>query len=129
MWRAELGYPTCITQMFANYHKDGGRYRGVSPDGKNAKQGDPYLNTTIEKAKQEFDIKKQQSLVHDMIRYVAGQAYAIPESWTSTLVFTIQWPVIGNLGVIRTANGANTIVESVAPSWWIDDTKPPLGKA
>ncbi len=128
MWRAELGYPTCVAQMFANYHKDGGRYRGVSQDGKNAKQGDPYLNATIEKAKQEFDLKKQQGLVQDMIRYVAGQAYAIPESWQSTLVFTIQWPVIGNLGVVRTANGANTIVEQVAPSWWVDDSKPPIGK-
>ncbi len=129
IWRAELGYPTCVAQLFANYHKDGGRYRGVSQDGKNAKQGDPYLNETIEKAKQEFDLKKQQALVHDMIRYVAGQAYAIPESWQSTLVFTIQWPVIGNLGVVRTANGGNPVVESVAPSWWVDDTKPPIGKA
>ena len=129
IWRAELGYPTCIAQMFANYHKDGGRYRGVSPTGTNAKQGDPYLNTTIEKAKQEFDLKKQQGLVHDMIRYVAGQAYAIPESWTSTLVFTIQWPSIGNLGVVRTANGGNLPVEVYGPSWWVDDSKPPIAKA
>lgn len=128
IWRAELGYPTCVAQLFANYHKDGGRYRGVSPDGKNAKQGDPYLNTTIEKAKQEFDLKKQQSLVHDMIRHVAGQAYAIPESWQSTLVFTIQWPAIGNLGLWRTAVGGNTIVDYVASTWWIDDTKAPLAK-
>ena len=55
--------------------------------------------------------------------------YAIPESWQSTLVFTIQWPVIGNLGVVRTANGGNPIVEYVAPSWWIDDSQPPLGKS
>jgi peptide/nickel transport system substrate-binding protein len=126
MWRAELGYPTCVAQMFANLHKDGGRYRGLTPTGTNAKQGDPYLNSTIEKAKQEFDLKKQQELVHDMIRYVAGQAYAIPESWTSTLVFENWWPVTGNLGVYRTANGGNAVVEVYAPTWWIDDTQPPL---
>ncbi len=126
MWRAELGYPTCVSQMFANLHKDGGRYRGVSPDGQNAKQGDPYLNTTIEKAKQEFDLKKQQGLVQDMIRYVAGQAYAIPESWTSTLVFENWWPVTGNLYVYRTANGGNPVVEVNAPTWWIDDQQAPL---
>jgi ABC-type transport system substrate-binding protein len=126
MWRAELGYPTCVSQLFANLHKDGGRYRGVSPDGNNAKQGDPYLNDTIVKAKQEFDLKKQQDLVHDIIKYVAGQSYAIPESWTSTLVFENWWPVTGNQGVFNTANGGNPVVEVYAPTWWIDDSQPPL---
>jgi len=129
IWRAELGYPTCVAQMFANIHKDGGRYRGLTPTGTNAKQGDPYLNGTIEKAKLEFDLKKQQELVHEVIRYMADQAYYIPESWQSTKKFTISWPVTGNLGLYRTANGGSIVPEVYAPTWWIDDTKAPIAKS
>jgi ABC-type transport system substrate-binding protein len=60
IYRAELSYPTCQAGLYGNIHKDGGRYRGLTPTGQNAKQGDPYLNSTIEKIKQEFDIKKAQ---------------------------------------------------------------------
>ena len=53
MYRLELAYPTAIAQLFGNYHPSGGRYRGVRPDGGNAKQGDPKLNQMIEAARRE----------------------------------------------------------------------------
>ncbi|HEY7268549.1 MAG TPA: hypothetical protein VH951_01860, partial [Dehalococcoidia bacterium] len=56
----------------------------------------------------------------------AGEAYAIPESWTSTLVFENWWPVTGNYGVWNTANGGSPVVEVYTPTWWIDDQAAPL---
>ena len=127
MYRAELAYPTAVAQLFGNYHPSGGRYRGVSPDGKNAKGGDPKLNTMIEAARKEFDNKKQISQVHDILKYAAGQVYAIPPVPTS-LGIVAYWPVIGNYGLYRTQTGGSPTNEFYVPYWWIDSTKAPLNK-
>jgi peptide/nickel transport system substrate-binding protein len=127
IWRAELSYPTAAAGLYGNVHKDGGRYRGLTPTGLNAKQGDPYLNDAIVKAKQEFDAKKQQALIADIQRYAADKAYYLPV-YGSFPAYTLIWPAIGNYGTLRSGPGGNTIVETVL-SWWVDDRKPPLGKA
>ncbi len=127
LYRAELAYPTAIAQLFGNYHPSGGRYRGVSPDGKNAKGGDPKLNAMIETARKEFDIKKQITQVHDILRYSAGQAYSIPPR-PANLSILAYWPVIGNHGLYRTQTGGSPTNESYVPYWWIDTTKAPINK-
>jgi peptide/nickel transport system substrate-binding protein len=127
MYRAELAYPTAVAQLFGNYHPSGGRYRGVSPDGKNAKAGDPKLNQMIETARKEFDTKRQIALVHDILRYAAGQVYSIPPR-PAGLGIIAYWPVIANYGLYRTQTGGSPTNESYVPFWWIDQTKPPLNK-
>jgi peptide/nickel transport system substrate-binding protein len=128
IWGAERGYPTVASQIFATMHKDGPRFHGMTPDGKEAWKGDPKVNSMIEQIRTEFDLKKQQSLVQDFIRYMTGQAYNIPYP-VDTLGFGAYWPVIGNLGVLRTYAGGNGVVETAGASWWIDTSKPPLAKA
>ncbi len=127
IYRAELAYPTAIAQLFGNYHPSGGRYRGVRADGGNAKQGDPKLNTMIETARKEFDIKKQITQVHEILRYAAGQVYSIPPR-PANLGIVAYWPVIGNHGLYRTQTGGSPTNESYVPYWWIDTSKAPLNK-
>jgi peptide/nickel transport system substrate-binding protein len=127
IYRAELAYPTAVAQLFGNYHPSGGRYRGVRPDGGTAKQGDPKLNQMIEAARKEFDTEKQIDMVHDILRYAAGQVYSIPPR-PANLGIVACWPVIGNHGLYRTQTGGSPTNESYVPYWWIDTTKPPLSR-
>jgi len=127
IYRAELAYPTAIAQLFGNYHPSGGRYRGASPDGKDAKHGDPKLNTMIETARKEFDNKKQIEQTHEILRYMAGQVYAVPVI-PASLGLLAYWPVIGNYGLYRTQTGGSPTNESYVPYWWIDTSKAPINK-
>ena len=45
---AERSYPTVAGQLFATMHKDGPRFHGMSPNGLNAKDGDPQVNSMID---------------------------------------------------------------------------------
>ena len=126
MYALERTYPTVATQLAATLHKDGERFHGLTPDGRSAHLGDPRLNDMVDKVKVEFDMKKQQDMVHEVIRYVAQKAYNVPATY-ARLAFDLSWPVIGNYGVYRTYNSGSTVGESRL-NWWIDDTKAPLGK-
>ncbi len=127
LYGLERGYPTVAGQLAATVHKDGERFHGGSVDGKSAHLGDPKVNDAVDKIRQEFDLKKQQDLVQDLIRYMAQMCYNVPSSYAA-LGFNLNWPVIGNYGVHRTYNSGNTISE-VTLNWWIDDTKAPLAKS
>ena len=107
----------------------------MSPDGRNVEQGDPKLNELIEKMKVEFDEKKQQALVYDAQRLIAGQAYVVPNAG-SVKTFGIAWPAVGNMGVFNSYGsptpGGTGVTASWAEqyhSWWVDSTKAPLNKA
>jgi hypothetical protein len=105
-------------------HKDGPRFHGMSPTGSNPAQGDPEVNSRIDKIRTEFDLGKQQDQVHDFIRYITEKAYLLPFPF-ATLAFGLYWPVIGNLQVFDTFAGGNAVTET-ALHWWIDDSKAPL---
>jgi len=124
IYGAEKVYPSVPSQLFGTMHKDGALFHGMTPDGRNPHLGDPRVNDMIEKIKLENDRSRQQDLVHDLIRYMTGQAYNIPRPATSKN-FNVWWPVIGNLGVYPTYAGGQ---ERIEPSWhwWIDSTKPPV---
>jgi ABC-type transport system substrate-binding protein len=125
IYRAELAYPTAVDQLFGNYHPAGGRYRGVSPDGKDAKHGDAKLSSMIEAARREFDTKKQISQAHEILKYMAGQAYAVPVI-PASLGIVLYWPVIEGYGLYRLQTGGDDITETLAPAWWINQGKPPI---
>jgi peptide/nickel transport system substrate-binding protein len=122
---AERSYPTLASNMFAIMHKDGARFHGMTPNGLNPKDGDPQVNSLIEKIKVEFDLQKQQSLAQELAKYMAQQQYNIPFP-TSTLGFGTYWPCIGNLGLYHTYVGGSATVETYAPYVWLDQTKPPF---
>jgi peptide/nickel transport system substrate-binding protein len=124
LYGLERGYPTVAAQMAATVHKDGERFHGLTPDGQNPHLGDPQVNALVEKMKTEFDLGRQQGLAHDLIKYMAERAYNVPASY-ARLNFTLDWPVIRNLGVYRTYNSPNPVVERYL-SWWLDETQPPL---
>ena len=82
------------------------------------------VNALVEKMKTEFDLGRQQGLAHDLIKYMAERAYNVPATY-ARLNFTLDWPVIRNLGVYRTYNSPNPVVERYL-NWWLDETQPPL---
>ncbi|HXH22935.1 MAG TPA: ABC transporter substrate-binding protein [Dehalococcoidia bacterium] len=126
-WMAERTYPTVASQLFATLHKDGPRFVGMTPTGNNAQQGDPKVNADVEKIRNEFDLEKQQALVHDLLRYMAGKAYYIPVQFpVGTPGFSLYWPCVSNLGAYVGFAGSNTAAET-GLHLWIDTTKPPLG--
>ena len=124
--RALRGFPTVAAGLYGTMHKDGGFFQGSTPDGKNPHLGDPKVMDLIDKIKAEPDLKRQQSLVHDVIRYLAGQTYSVPRP-ASVKAFSVWWPAIGNLGMTASYAGANQIAE-VRRDWWVDTTKAPLGQ-
>jgi ABC-type transport system substrate-binding protein len=126
--RAPTFYATLAQTLFTNQHKDGSRFEGCSPDGKNAQNGDPDLNTKIEKLKQEFDLNKAHAQALDIAQYVADKAYWVQGYPFSNLAFGVYWPVIGNLGVWRTWSTSRLVPETVM-HWWIDDQAAPLKKS
>jgi len=128
IYGAERGYPTVASQIFATMHKDGPRFHGMTPNGLNAAQGDPQVNSMIDKIRQEFDLAKQQSLVNDFIRYMTGKAYNIPFP-VSGLTFGTYWPCVANQSVYRTYAGGAATVETYGNYVWIDTTKPPFKPA
>jgi peptide/nickel transport system substrate-binding protein len=127
-FRAVSGYPTVASQIFQNLHRDGAEFEGSTPDGRSPGQGDPEVNAAIEKIKREFDIKKQQELAQDFQRMMAKKAYSVPNLPFATLIFSLNWPVVGNTSVFRSWPGGAGGVTEGQLEWWIDDSKPPLAK-
>jgi peptide/nickel transport system substrate-binding protein len=125
VYRTGATYPSVIAQLIALFHKEGVRFMGMSPDGKDPHLGDHEVNQALEAVKREFDAVRQQEMVRDFARFMAKKAYFIPMQPHSALGFTVTWPVIGNQGVYRNWPGGAPATESYL-HLWIDPTKPPL---
>jgi ABC-type transport system substrate-binding protein len=126
IYRPAASYPMPATQVFATMHRQGTRFLGMTPDGKNASQGDPEVNQQIEAMRREFDRTRQRALALEFARTMAAKAYAIPILPHAALNLTASWPVIGNLGVYMGWPGGSAAAETQIQQW-IDGTKPPLG--
>ena len=118
---------TLASHLFTFVHKDGGRFHGMSPDGKNPQNGDPKLNADIEKIRAEFDRDKQVALTHDLIRYFTQQSYYLPRPG-QVQGFTVTWPALADYATyLRPPSDNQWSGRDIY--WWIDDTKAPLAKA
>jgi hypothetical protein len=118
---------TLASHLFTFVHKDGGRFHGMSPDGRNAQNGDPKLNADIEKIRAEFDRDKQIALTHDLIRYFTGQSYYIPRPG-QIQGFTLTWPALADYTTyLRPPSDNQWSGRNIY--WWVDQTKAPLAKA
>lgn len=124
--RAGRSWSSLAQNLFAFSHPSGSHYHGATPDGKNVDKGDPKLTDMILKIIGEFDVKRQNEIVHDLIRYYTQQTYHISRP-SNTPGFQVFWPVIGNHGLHATyVAGAQT---DPWIDWWIDPSKPPLARA
>lgn len=124
---SERPFATVGLMVFGTLHKDGAFYHGMTPDGRSVQNGDPKVNELALKIKQEFDLQKQQSLVHELIRYFTGQSYYVPQP-SQAKGFSLWWPAIANLNVYSSGVSPNTWTENRL-HWWVDASKPPLGRA
>jgi peptide/nickel transport system substrate-binding protein len=123
--RAGRGFPSLGSTLFAYMNPNGSNYHGATPDGQNAEKGDPKLTDLVQKIIQEFDLGRQNALAHELVRYYTGQTYSIQRP-SNSKGYTLTWPAIGNYGLNSThVGGAST---DPWLNWWIDDSKPPLGK-
>jgi ABC-type transport system substrate-binding protein len=119
----ERPFATVALMVFGTLHKDGAFYHGFSPDGTNLQNGDPRINDLAVKVQQEFELEKQRTLVHDLIRYFTDQSYYIPQP-SAAKGFTLWWP-IGNLGAYSNGVSPNLWTERHL-HWWLDTTKRPF---
>ena len=102
-----------------------GAKNGASADGKNLDKGDEKLTGMIDKLIGEFDVKKQQDVAHEIIRYYTQQVYSISRPSNSP-GYKLVWPAIGNAGLNSTYVGGHEAETYF--NWWIDPSKPPMAK-
>lgn len=125
IYRVGSTYPSVASQLNAHFHRDGVRFMGMTPDGRNPQSGDPEINRALELMRREFAVVQQQQLAQEFARSMAKKAYFIPMQPHSALGYTLSWPVVGNYGLYRNWPGGAAAVESQI-HYWIDETKPPL---
>jgi ABC-type transport system substrate-binding protein len=119
---AERPYASAVNLMLGSWHSAGGSFHGMSPNGVNAFKGDPQVDSMIEKIQSEFDSAKQVSLTHDLIRYITGQSYMIPNP-VANRGYTLWWPTLANVGVKERWAGNNAVWTEEYIDWWIDASK------
>jgi peptide/nickel transport system substrate-binding protein len=125
---AERQRYTPAFSIYGLLHPEGDAYHGVTPDGREPLKGDPKLNDMLARMRQETDKEKAKEGMKEVQRYVAQQAYHVPKP-SNSIPFTVWWPAIGNVGAFTSSPvGANRWAEHNL-AWYIDTTKPPLGRS
>jgi ABC-type transport system substrate-binding protein len=120
----ERSYGTAGLQLYNQFHKAGGAFRGMALEGGTTVDGDPFLNDLTEKITAEFELEAQQALVHELARHATEASYYVPRISVAK-AYTVWWPAVGNVGAFSSyANSAFWIDQR--RNWWIDSTKAPL---
>jgi ABC-type transport system substrate-binding protein len=128
IYRASSSSATLATQVFAAYHRNGSRFIGMTPDGKNPQAGDSEINLLVELLRREADGARQKALALDLARLMARKSYDIPTPAHSAQGFTLNWPVVANVGVYRGWPSGAAVTET-GLSTWLDTSKAPLAPA
>jgi peptide/nickel transport system substrate-binding protein len=102
------------------YHSKGQNFHGYDPDGASTFKGDPFIDSTIEKMRTEFDEKKRQALAWDFQRYEAKMNYFTRFPGGASTI-DVAWPALENRLVF---NGGTRFENE-----WINDQKAPFKKA
>ncbi|HLF79298.1 MAG TPA: ABC transporter substrate-binding protein, partial [Dehalococcoidia bacterium] len=119
----DFGGPDPGAYFRTHMHKAGSLFGGWDVDGRGPnKEGDPFLNDTIEKLLGEFDDKKRVAYGHDIIRYLGKQLYKMRYPGGATQL-GLAWPALQNLYVWRGYGLAGSFAYE-----WLDPTKAPLNK-
>jgi ABC-type transport system substrate-binding protein len=112
---------------FGTMNKDGPYYEGIAQDGGRVQDGDAKVNELTNKIRGEFDLRKSQELIQELVKYFTGQMYFIPQV-SQAKAFSLWWPVIANNGVWDSSPNESLWKESRL-HWWLDPTKPPIGRS
>jgi peptide/nickel transport system substrate-binding protein len=129
LYRAGGSPATDATAYFSTlfHSKYGGPgFLGFDAAGKGDGSGDPALEALLNKARIEPDIEKRRGLVHDMQRYLAKAAYAIPHPPGDASFFFTAWAAVQNFLVYQGDRRGNV---AAVHTWWLDQTLPPFKKA
>ena len=100
-------------------------FLGFDANGVGDGSGDPALESLLDKARIEPDLDRRRSLIHDIQRHMAKTMYAIPHPPGDASIFYSAWAAVQNFLVYR---GDRRGSVSAVHSWWLDDTKPPIGR-
>jgi ABC-type transport system substrate-binding protein len=97
------------------------------PDGSLGDQsGDPQVDSMIEKAMAETDDDKRMTIVKDLQKYLAGEAYGVLRPGLAS-GFTLAWPALGNAQVFQgDTRGASAGAPGTPYTWWVDTDQAPL---
>lgn len=125
--RTDRPFASPILGTYGTMNKNGAYYQGLSPTGTNIREGDPKVNELTDKIRSEFDLQRSQALVQELVKYVTGQMYFIPQV-SQAKSYSLWWPVIGNIGVFDSSPNESIWKESRL-HWWLDPSKPPLGRS
>jgi ABC-type transport system substrate-binding protein len=117
---ATAGLPHPVEFMYAGFHHEAGAgYTGFFPSSSSFQKGDPRLDDILNKARREFDDKKQQAGIAELQKIVADEMYVVRMPGSSNS-FTMAWPVVRNQKVW---DGDTTL-----RNMWLDPSKKPLGQ-
>jgi peptide/nickel transport system substrate-binding protein len=116
-----------VAQMHYWYHsKAGASFFGYDAGGKGDNSGDPYVDSTISKAQQEFDTEKRKALIVELVKYLGGKMYSL-QGIGGASNFSMAWPAVQNVNVWLGGSANSARIPHLY--WWLDDTKPPLRRA
>jgi ABC-type transport system substrate-binding protein len=121
---AERQRYTAGLSLYGLMHPEGDAFHGaVNEQGTNsAIEGNPKLNTDLDKLRFESDREKAISLAHDIIKYATDQVIFIPKPSTSKF-FTVWNPILANNFAFNSSTVGPNIWAESRINWWIDQSK------
>jgi ABC-type transport system substrate-binding protein len=109
------------------YSKSGATSGAIFGDiGSGDGAGDPKVDDFIEKAKAEFDAKKQTAILADLQKYLAGTQYCVTSPGLGTQ-FTLAWPAVKNYLTFQ--GDSRGAPNAFYYTWWLDPNEAPLKRA
>jgi peptide/nickel transport system substrate-binding protein len=119
--------PDAVDYFVWRYYSKAGATSGAifGDQGSGDGAGDPKVDDMIDKAKAEFDAKKQTAILGDLQKYLAEKQYAVTSPGLGTQ-FTLAWPAVKNY---LTFQGDSRAINSFYYTWWLDENEAPLKKA
>jgi len=119
--------PDSVDYFVWRYYSKSGATSGAifGDQGTGDGAGDAKVDDMIDKAKAEFDAKKQVSILSDLQKYLAEKQYCVTSPGLATQ-FTLAWPAVKNY---LTYQGDSRAINSFYYTWWLDENEAPLKKS
>jgi peptide/nickel transport system substrate-binding protein len=118
--------PDAVDYFVWRYYSKSGVTSGAifGDQGSGDGAGDAKVDDMIDKAKAEFDAKKQVAMLGDLQRYLAEKQYCIASPGFATQ-FTMAWPAVKNYLAFQ---GDSRAINAFYYTWWLDESQAPLKK-
>lgn len=117
----DSGGPDPGSYFRTHLHKGGALFGGWDSIGTGAsRDGDPFLNETIDRLLAEFDERRRIALAHDIVRYHAKMNYK-PRYPGAAVQLGLAWPALQNIYVWRGYGNSGAFTYE-----WIDPSQKPL---